>query len=235
VALLTKWQLEGDRLVVRLDANEDIYRKSIGKALTDPSGLNMSEVVGTFTGEKLGATYFRGFRPIDGIWATQDLTITGACVMPAGFGVGDHRLFVVDIQMASVIGNNTPKIVRAASRRLNNKMPHVAEKYNRELERLIVEHRLNSRMVEVANHPDTETVRRGMNAIDGEGKQYMKHCEKNAGRSSLEESPFPPNRQFGYGGSKCMSHCCVTRRAKSEIEATYGGLLNGVVSRDHCS
>jgi hypothetical protein len=40
--------------------------------------------------------------------------------------------------MASVIGNNPPKIVRAASRRLNNKMPHVAEKYNRELERLIV-------------------------------------------------------------------------------------------------
>jgi hypothetical protein len=116
VALLTKWRMEGDRLVVCLDANEDIYKKSIGKALTDPEGLNMSEVVGTFTGEKLGATYFRGSKPIDGIWATQDVTIMGACVMPAGFGVGDHRLFVVDIQMASMIGNSPPKIVRAPSR-----------------------------------------------------------------------------------------------------------------------
>jgi exonuclease III len=68
VALLTKWRLEGDRLVVCLDANEDIYKKSIGKALTESEGLNMSEVLGTFTGEKLGATYFRGSKPIDGIW-----------------------------------------------------------------------------------------------------------------------------------------------------------------------
>ena len=65
--------------MVCLDANEDIYKKSIGKALIDPDGgLSMKEVVGEFTGEKVGAAYFRGEKPIDGIWATSDVTVVRA-------------------------------------------------------------------------------------------------------------------------------------------------------------
>lgn len=129
VEQLEKWRAAGECLIVCLDVNEDIYRKSIGKALTDPAGLDMSEVVGDFTGEKLGATHFRGSKPIDGIWATKDLGVTGACVMSVGFGVGHHRLFIIDIRLDSMKGANPPKVVRASSRRLNTKIPHVAEKY----------------------------------------------------------------------------------------------------------
>eukprot|EP00956_Cyclotella_meneghiniana_P042698 scaffold249210_cov93-Cyclotella_meneghiniana.AAC.1 len=74
-----------------MDANEDIYKKSIGNELTETNGLNMKEVVGEYTGRPLGATFFRGSKPIDAVWATPDLEVVGACVMPAGFGVGDHR------------------------------------------------------------------------------------------------------------------------------------------------
>ena len=55
---LTKWREEGDRLIVCLDVNKDIYRKELGKRMTDSEGLNMREVVGEFTGSKLRATYF---------------------------------------------------------------------------------------------------------------------------------------------------------------------------------
>ncbi len=79
-----------------MDANEDIYKKSIGKALANKEDLNMVKVVGEFTGKKIGATFFWGSKPIDGIWATKDIGVTHACVMPAGFGVGDHQMFVVD-------------------------------------------------------------------------------------------------------------------------------------------
>ena len=50
-AQLKEWRAEGDRIVVCMDANKDIYPKSIGKALTDLDGLNMSEVVGDFMGK----------------------------------------------------------------------------------------------------------------------------------------------------------------------------------------
>ncbi len=46
--------------MVCLDANEDIFKKSLGKSLTKNDGLNMSEVVGDFTGKKIGLTFFRG-------------------------------------------------------------------------------------------------------------------------------------------------------------------------------
>ena len=48
-----------------MDANENIYRKQIGKILTSEEGLAMKEVVGEFTGQKLGAAFFRGTEPIE--------------------------------------------------------------------------------------------------------------------------------------------------------------------------
>ena len=45
--------------------------------MTDRDGLAISEVVGDFTGQKVGATYFRGSTPIDGVWATSDVTVVG--------------------------------------------------------------------------------------------------------------------------------------------------------------
>ena len=41
-----------------MDVNKDIYRKSIGKALTDLEDLQMIEAVSNYTGQKLGATFF---------------------------------------------------------------------------------------------------------------------------------------------------------------------------------
>jgi hypothetical protein len=120
ISTFKKWREEGDRLIVCLDANEDIYKKSIGKALTDNDGLAMNEVVGTFTGKNIGSTFFRGSKPIDGDWATtSDISICNAAIMPSGYGIGDHRLFVIDFATQDLIGVNPPKIIRPTSRRLN--------------------------------------------------------------------------------------------------------------------
>ena len=86
VEQLKLWRKDGNRLIVCLDANKDIYKKSLGKALTDIDGLAMKEVVGDFTQRPVGATYFRGSKPIDGVWATSEITVSNASIMPAGFG-----------------------------------------------------------------------------------------------------------------------------------------------------
>ncbi len=49
-----------------MDANKNIYHKSIGRSLTELDGLNMSEVVGDFTGKKLGPTFFAEASPLTG-------------------------------------------------------------------------------------------------------------------------------------------------------------------------
>ena len=43
-----------------MDVNEDIYRKSIGKALTMPEDLQMIEAIGNYTVKEVGANFFRG-------------------------------------------------------------------------------------------------------------------------------------------------------------------------------
>ena len=98
--------------------------------LTDPARLNMQEVVGAFTGQQLEATFFCRTKPIDGIWATPDVVVTSARMMPAGYGVGDHRLFVVDFLTSSLAGVLPPRIVRAGARRLNANIDHAAANYN---------------------------------------------------------------------------------------------------------
>jgi hypothetical protein len=79
----------------------------------------MQEVVGEFTGEKLGPAFFRGTKPIDGVWATDDLVVIHACVMPVGYGVDNHQMFVVIFQAARPVGEAPFRVKRFSSRRLN--------------------------------------------------------------------------------------------------------------------
>ncbi len=55
---LIRWRKVSDRLIVCMDVNSHIYKKSIGKALAAEAGLEMKEVVGDFTDERIGATFF---------------------------------------------------------------------------------------------------------------------------------------------------------------------------------
>jgi hypothetical protein len=109
----------------------------------DMDGLNMSEVVGDFAGKKLGPTFFQGSKPIDGIWATRDIIMTHTCVMPTGFGVGDHRIFVIDVQETSLVGSEPFWVQQFAARWLNIKVSSRAmRKYVENLEENISRHRL---------------------------------------------------------------------------------------------
>ena len=74
-----------------MDANKNIYKKSIGKTHTNQEGMGMKkEEVDSFTSKQVGATFFRGSKPINGIWATANLEVSGVSIIPASYGVGDH-------------------------------------------------------------------------------------------------------------------------------------------------
>ena len=146
----------------------NIYKKAIGKALTDPEGLAMVEVVGAFTQQPIGPTYFQGSNPIDAMWATSDLSISNACIMPAGYGIGDHRLFVLDICASDVVGHTPPAPKRAVSRRLNTRLPHVAQNYAQLLDQQVVRHNLIPRMEALATSDlSQKRTTEAINKLDG--------------------------------------------------------------------
>jgi hypothetical protein len=153
---MKQWREAGKQLVLCLDANEIIYRAALGQQLTDLHGLGMTEVVGDFTGRQLGARFFRGCELIDAIWVTRDLGVARACIMPVGYGVGDHHLFVVDFSTASMIGTCPPKIVWPALLRLNTEIPGCALWCNWSLHKNILHHKLLERIIHVAESEENK-------------------------------------------------------------------------------
>jgi hypothetical protein len=194
VKALKQWREEGDRLIVCMDTNEDIYKKLIGKTLTDTEGLNMVEAVGEFTGKKIGPTFFRGSKPIDGIWTMADVVIMHACVMPAGFGVGDHCLFVLDMQASSLIGEEPLKVQQFTSRRLSTKVSSgVTRNYLARLEASLSRHCLIERMGELHEScRSKKKFRRGGNRLYRESMALMTNAEKQCRKIKSERIPFSP-------------------------------------------
>ena len=192
---LKEWRAEGDQIAVCMVANKDIYRKLIGKALMNQDRLIMSEVVGDLTGKKLGATYFRGTKPIDGIWATKDIVITHACVMPTRYGVGDHQMFVVDMQEELLIGQATFWVVRGESRRLNMKVSSAATaNYVQGLEESLQRHKILERMgkIHATYKKSGKKLRQALAKLDKETEQLMRNTEKKCRWINLGRIPFSP-------------------------------------------
>jgi hypothetical protein len=125
-----------------MDHNKHVYDGMLGKALSNRDGLNLQEVILKQTGAPTGATFFQGLQPIDGLWASDDLDISNAYVMPFGYGVGNHRAFILDISLQSLVGVNPVQIVRPASQRLTSRLPGCSKAYVRSLKENIIQHLL---------------------------------------------------------------------------------------------
>jgi hypothetical protein len=176
-----------------MDHNEHVYNGVLGKALSNRNGLNLQEVILKQTGAPTGAMFFRGSQPINGLWASNDLDISNACVMPFGYGAGNHCAFVLDIPLQSLVGMNPVQIVRPASRRLNSRLPGCGKAYVRSIKKNIIQHRLIERLhnAHTREYSAAERARKVL-AIDEEGKAYMRHAEKICRKIKSCRIPFSP-------------------------------------------
>jgi hypothetical protein len=219
---MKQWRKDGEGLILCLDANKNIYRGELGRRLTKLNGLSMKEVVGEFTARQLGATYFRGSEPIDGVWTTGGITVTNACVMPVGFGVGDHQLFVIDFATTTLVGSGATKVVRPALRKLNIKINGCADRYNKSLCQNILRHQLLERMVAAAlSGAPKEEMAQTLNKLDQEGEAYMKHAEKQCRRLKPGRIPFSPEASLWI--RQCQVYRSLLRWHNGKLR-NYGNL-----------
>jgi hypothetical protein len=131
---LHQWQTAGDQIILFMDHNKHTYNGPLGRALADKSGLGLRKAVLHHTGTQMGATFFRGSKPIDGLWVFSNIDIANACIMQFGYGVGNHCMFVLDVTLESLIGKMPTKIVHSALQTLNSKIPHCSAAYTKALE-----------------------------------------------------------------------------------------------------
>ena len=113
--------------------------------------------------------------------------------MPFGYGVGDHRAFILDIPLESLIGVNPVRIVCPASRPLISRIPGCRKAYIASLKSNIIQHRLIERLHDVhTGEYTTEERARKVITIDKEGKAYMRHAEKICRKIKSCRIPFSP-------------------------------------------
>jgi hypothetical protein len=100
--------------------------------------------------------------------------------MPAGFGVGDHRLFIIDFQETSMVGLAPFKIQRFQSCRLNTKASSGSTKrYVTNLEKNISKHCLIEKLgVLHCNFPKRKDFQRELNKLDRMSRDLMLHAKK---------------------------------------------------------
>jgi exonuclease III len=227
-ALLESWKSAGKRIVVMLDANEDVYRGDIGRCLTDENGLDLVEAVSRTCGKKLSATHFRGSKPIDAVWVSKELEVINAAAMPIGYGVGDHRMFVLDITTKSMVGFNPQPVKHPKARRLNSKIPRARHAYNRRYKKLLSKHRLTKKLAEAHRLGlNPERMKEALDKIDEISKECMINAEKRCRKLRNGKIPFSPEASIWI--KRCQFYRSLLRYWAGKIKNRGNLKLGGAV------
>ncbi len=174
------WKNNSKNLILCMDGNQHVYARALGKELMDPLGLALTEPIEMITGQKIGPTFFQGSKPIDVVWASSSLTITNVCVLPVGFGAGNHHMFVLDITNHSMIGVEKTPIQCPPQRRLSTRSPRSVHKYNTRLTKMLTQHLCLEQLHSVctcAGFQSTTDTQRILNNLDSKVADYMQHLE----------------------------------------------------------
>jgi hypothetical protein len=116
-----------------------------------------------------------------------------AAIMPAGYGIDNHCLFVFGFAESDEIGISRQKVVRPTSRCLNTKIPRVAAEYARILEEKVLAHRLIERMGTAHQKSKSKALAiKRLNKLDKELGQYMRYAERKCRKIKSGRIPFLP-------------------------------------------
>ncbi len=138
--------------------------------------------------------------------------------MPAGFGVGNHRLFVVNFQEASLVGNAPARIQRFSSRCLNTKVSSGAtQRYLKQLETNLERHRLIEHLRSLhTTCKSKQAFRRGLNKLDKLSKDLMLNAEQKCCRIKSGRILFSPEASVWI--QRTQVYCSLLRYHRGLIQ-----------------
>ena len=131
-ACLLKWIRKGERIILMIDANEDVRDGPLSKRLRE-LGL-ISPIQTKFGSLNMPPTYHRGSVPIDAIFVSPSVCVDKTGMLEFGNGPGDHRAIFIDVHQQYIIGEDPYKIHRQQARRLISTNPMVVDRFNRDFE-----------------------------------------------------------------------------------------------------
>jgi hypothetical protein len=112
--MIRSWRRQGEEVLLCIDANQDVYQGSLATrlSLTD---IQLTCMMEPALGEQVPNSHFRGTRKMSTIFGTPGLVEGHAVCYPHWYGIGDHRVFLLEIWAASVFGGEFPTVARPTS------------------------------------------------------------------------------------------------------------------------
>ncbi len=89
----------------------------------------MSELCYRTTGTLLPSTHNHGSVPINAIYVTAVLVYSAVAIFTDRIGVGNHKVFIMDIKLDSILGDVYPHILPATRRLLNCASDRIKNNY----------------------------------------------------------------------------------------------------------
>ena len=108
---------EGLNVILYTDANQNV---AIGKWSRQLRERGLVESLSIVTGEIDTAAHIRGSNKIDAVWVTSVLDARAASLCAFNFSAEDHRAFIVDIDVASILGDEHVTICTPETRKLTS-------------------------------------------------------------------------------------------------------------------
>jgi hypothetical protein len=195
ISLLRQWKDAGDEIVLLGDFNENVYSGNLARFLSGDD-LRMHELCQRITGLPLPHTHIRGSVPIDAVFCTAGIDRVAIALLPSPFGIGDHRVFMVDVTSASMLGDIFPRVIPATGRLLNCASDRIKNNYTRVLNQLTDRHLLFRKLLYINRDSNSITyaqVQLCLNKFDHELEQFMKASKKDCHkykRTNIEWSPY---------------------------------------------
>ena len=195
ISLLRRWKAAGDEILLMGDFNENVYTGPLSVSLS-ADDLRMTELCQRITGDRLPATHSRGRTPINAIYGTAGIQGAAAALLSCNEGIGDHRVFVLDITSESILGDVFPRVLPAKSRLLNCASDKMKGGYNAVLNQLANRHLIFKKLLDTdraGKSISLASCQLRLNKIDLEMEQFMKSSERDCHkykRDCIEWSPY---------------------------------------------
>lgn len=218
------WKEQGDHLIIAGDVNEDIRT---GQTEEFFRALGMREVIlEKHATRSPPATHNKNTKrePIDGIWASEELQITGAGYAPFGEGCeSDHRLLWADFSYHTTFGKEYPKTYHAPAKRLRSDDPRLVRLYNRKVKAALNKEKLISRaflIEELAKKNGwDDKLERAYNKIQQRNIELRKGIEKKLRKLKMGGVQWSPKLQ-AYRDQIELWSMIVRKKKKLRVSLT---------------
>ena len=188
------WKAAGEQVIVFTDANSDVYSGILAQRLNKPD-IRMRELCREILGKESPNSHSRGTTPLTGVFATSEIRGVNAFQSGHGGGIGDHRVFIVDVDMGTLIGEDFPKVVRLPGRKLQASRLKIRKAYIRSLRKNIKQHRLIEKYESLllGHHSlSDEDKQKQIDKLDLIKTELMTGAEANCRKIYSGKTPYSP-------------------------------------------